>query len=55
MGVEWIYQLRAAGLSAGTPADDLKQAKTYADAYSKAKGPQAALVKQWIGFLENKK
>jgi VWFA-related protein len=55
MGVEWIYQLRAAGLSAATPADDLKQAKSYADAYSKAKGPQSALVKQWIGFLESKK
>jgi len=38
-----------------TPADDLKLAKSYADAYSKAKGPQAALVRQWVGFIESKK
>jgi tetratricopeptide (TPR) repeat protein len=55
MGVEWIYQLHSAGMLLHTPADDLKLAKSYADAYSKAKGPQAALVKQWVGFLENKK
>lgn len=55
MGVEWIYQLHSAGVMLHTPADDLKLAKSYADAYSKAKGPQAALVKQWVGFLESKK
>jgi VWFA-related protein len=55
MGVEWIYQLHAAGVMLHTPADDVKLAKTYADAYTKAKGPQAALVKQWVGFLEAKK
>ena len=55
MGVEWIYQLHSAGVMLHTPADDLKLARTYADAYTKAKGPQAALVRQWVGFLENKK
>jgi hypothetical protein len=55
MGVEWIYQLRAAGVSAHTPAEDLKLAKSYADAYARAKGPQVALVKQWIAFLDKKK
>jgi VWFA-related protein len=55
MGVEWIYQLHSAGVMLHTSADDLKLARTYADAYTKAKGPQAALVKQWLGFLENKK
>jgi Tfp pilus assembly protein PilF len=54
MGVEWMYQLHSAGLILHTPADDLKIAKSYADAYTKAKGPQTALVKQWIGFIENK-
>ena len=53
-GVEWIYQLRLAGAVAHSPADDLKLAKGYADAYAKAKGPQAALVKQWVDFLEKK-
>jgi VWFA-related protein len=55
MGVEWIYQLHAAGVMLHTPAEDLKLAKIYADAYTKAKGPQAALVKQWLGFLEARK
>jgi thioredoxin-like negative regulator of GroEL len=55
MGVEWIYQLRAAGAWAKSPADDAKLARTYADAYMKAKGPQSALVKQWMQFLEGKK
>jgi tetratricopeptide (TPR) repeat protein len=55
MGVEWIYQLHSAGVMLHTPADDLKLAKSYADAYSKAKGPQAALVRQWVGFIESKK
>jgi Tfp pilus assembly protein PilF len=55
MGVEWIYQLRAAGVSAHTPPEDTKLAKSYADAYMRSKGPQAALVKQWMDFLEGKK
>jgi len=58
MGVEWLYQLRVAGVAAVSPAEDLKLAKKYADAYAKAKGPQTgkgpqtALVRQWIEFLE---
>lgn len=55
MGVEWMYQLHSAGVILHTPAEDLKLAKSYADAYTKAKGPQAALVKQWVGFIENNK
>ncbi|HUR41602.1 MAG TPA: hypothetical protein VM240_10605, partial [Verrucomicrobiae bacterium] len=55
MGVEWLYQLRAAGVSAHSPAEDLKLAKSYADAYAKAKGPQSALVKQWLGAMEKKR
>ena len=55
MGVEWIYQLHSAGVVLHTPAEDLKLARSYADAYTKAKGPQAALVRRWVGFLENKK
>ena len=55
MGVEWMYQLHSAGVTLHSAAEDLKIAKSYADAYTKAKGPQAALVKQWVGFLENKR
>ncbi|MQA30582.1 MAG: VWA domain-containing protein [Luteitalea sp.] len=48
MAVEWLYQLRAAGAAAHSPAEDLKRARGYADVYFKAKGPQAALLKQWL-------
>lgn len=50
--VEWIYQLRAAGRSALSPAEDLKLARTYADAYARAKGPHMPLVQRWMEFLE---
>lgn len=52
MGVEWIYQLHLAGAIAHTPAEDVKLARRYAEAYQKARGPQAALVKQWMAFIE---
>ena len=52
LGVEWIYHLKLARTAARTPADDVKLARTYADAYAKTKGVQQALVKQWMTFLE---
>jgi tetratricopeptide (TPR) repeat protein len=52
MGVEWIYSLHALGAVARSKAEDLKLARTYANAYERAKGPQVALVKQWIGSLD---
>jgi hypothetical protein len=36
-------------------AEDLKRAREYADAYARAKGPQLALVKQWVEYLETSK
>jgi len=51
-GVEWLYHLRLAHAAARTPADDTKLARSYADAYTKAKGTQQALVKQWMDYLE---
>ena len=36
----------------GRRADDRNE---YADAYLRARGPQAALVKQWIDYLETGK
>jgi VWFA-related protein len=54
MGVEWMYNLRLAGAAARSRAEDLQLARRYADAYSKAKGPQAPLVRQWIEFLEKR-
>jgi predicted Zn-dependent protease len=52
MGVEWIYNLHTLGTVARSRAEDLKLARTYASAYERAKGPQGALVKQWIDFLD---
>lgn len=54
MGVEWIYQLRSAGAVAHSPAEDLKLARSYAEAYARTKAPQGALVKQWMEFLERR-
>jgi tetratricopeptide (TPR) repeat protein len=52
MGVEWIYNLHTYGAVAKSKAEDVKLARTYAAAYDRAKGPQAALVKQWIEYLD---
>jgi VWFA-related protein len=52
MGVEWIYNLHTLGAVARSRAEDLKLARTYASAYERAKGPQVALVKQWIDFID---
>ncbi len=52
LGVEWIYTVRAAGGVVHNRAEDVRLARGYADAYEKAGGPQLALVKQWMEFLE---
>jgi tetratricopeptide (TPR) repeat protein len=52
LAVEWIYTVRAAGGVVQTRAEDVRLARVYADAYEKAAGPQLALVKQWIAFVE---
>ena len=54
LGVEWMFRLHAAGAVAHRPADDVKLARGWADAYAKSKGPQAALVKEWMQALEKK-
>jgi VWFA-related protein len=51
--VQWLYTVHAGGAIVHTPAEDLKRAKEYADAYARANGPQLALVKQWVDYLEN--
>jgi VWFA-related protein len=55
LGVEWLYQLHAAGAVAQTRAEDAKLARGYANAYEKAKGPEVRLVKQWVDFLEGRR
>jgi tetratricopeptide (TPR) repeat protein len=52
LGVEWMYNVRAAGGLVHTRAEDARLARGYAEAYEKAGGPQLPLVKQWMEFLE---
>ena len=53
LAVQWLYTVRLAGAVVHTPAEDLKLAHAYADAYVKAGGAQAALVKQWVDYLDS--
>ena len=53
MGVQWIYTVHSEGAVVHGRADDVKLARTYANLYEKAGGPQVALVKQWVDYLEN--
>jgi VWFA-related protein len=52
LGVEWMYRLHSAGAVAYSAIEDLKLARGWADAYAKTKGPQVALVKEWMQALE---
>ena len=50
MGVEWLYQVHSSGSVVRTPAADLKLAHEWADRYGA--GPQQALVRQWVDYLD---
>jgi VWFA-related protein len=52
LAVEWLYQLKLSNTAAHSRADDVRLARGYADAYARLKGPQPALVDQWMAFLE---
>ena len=55
LGVEWIYQVHAAGGLVHNRSEDLKIARAYAEQYAKANAPKQQLVKQWIDFLASEK
>jgi VWFA-related protein len=55
VAVEWFYRVHASGGVVHSRPDDLTMARGYADKYTKAKGPQSALVRQWLSFLEREK
>jgi len=52
MGVQWIYTVHSEGAVVHGRAEDVKLARAYANRYEKAGGPQLALVKQWVEYLE---
>jgi tetratricopeptide (TPR) repeat protein len=51
LAVEWIFHVHQAGGLVHNRAEDLKLAQTYFSQYTKANGPQRALVKQWVDYL----
>ena len=53
--VQWLYTVHSGGAVVHTRAEDRKRAHEYAEAYAKARGPQAALVKQWVDYLDSEK
>ena len=53
--VQWYYTVHSGGAFVHSRAEDLKRAKEYADAYARANGPQGALVRQWVDYLDNEK
>ena len=53
--VQWLYTVHSGGAVVHTRAEDRKRAHEYAEAYAKARGPQAALVKQWVDYLDTEK
>ena len=53
--VEWIYTVHAGGAMVHNRAEDRRRAHEYADAYARARGPQAALVRQWVDYLDTEK
>ncbi len=55
LGVQWFYTVHAGGAVVHGRAEDRKIAHAWADAYARARGPQMALVKQWIEYLDNEK
>jgi tetratricopeptide (TPR) repeat protein len=53
--VQWLYTVHSGGAVVHSRAEDRRRAHEYADAYVRARGPQAALVKQWIDYLDSEK
>ena len=55
LAVQWLYTVHAAGAVVHNRTEDRKRAHEYADAYLRARGPQAALVKQWVDYFDSEK
>jgi VWFA-related protein len=53
--VQWLYTVHSGGAVVHNRAEDRKRAHEYADAYTTARGPQVALVKQWVDYLDTEK
>jgi VWFA-related protein len=55
LAVQWLYTVHASGAVVHNRGEDRKRVHEYADAYLRARGPQAALVKQWVDYFDGEK
>ena len=55
LAVQWLYTVHSGGAVVHSRAEDRKRAHEYADAYLRTRGPKAALVKQWVDYLDTDK
>jgi VWFA-related protein len=55
LGVQWLYTVRAGGAVVRSRSDDRRLAHSWAEAYEKADGPQTALLRQWLDYLDQDK
>jgi VWFA-related protein len=53
--VQWYFTVHSGGAVVRSRQEDRKRAHEYGDAYAKARGPQAALVKQWVDYLDTER
>jgi len=55
LAIGWIFQAHMNGAIVHSPAEDLTEARQYADEYAQAKGAQLSLVRQWLAYLEKER
>jgi VWFA-related protein len=53
--LQWLFTIHRAGTAVHGHAEDLKLAREYAERYRATKGPNQALVKQWLEYLEKER
>jgi hypothetical protein len=52
LGLEWLFNLRRAGIVVLSPAEDLQLARTYGALYAEANRPNQPLAQRWLDYLE---
>lgn len=55
VAIDWLHQLHAARTSVHGIAEDVALARTWADRYAKAGGPNLAVVRRWVEELSRER
>ena len=55
LAVEWLFNVRRGGAVVHGRAQDLQLARTWAEQYRKANGPNQPLVQRWLEYLDKDK